>query len=444
MSANLDDRLRNVSIIGAAGKMGRGISLLLAQEMALLKWKNPDKAYILNLIDPDDRGLDGLWSYIHSQMAGYAEKNVVLLRNLAKQRPNIIENTDAITEFVTLSHSLLRPSNAVESAARSTMVFEAALEKEEFKVDLFKKLKNLCSSETLFFTNTSSIPIHVIDKGACLDGRLIGYHFYNPPAIQKLIEVIPSESTRPDLQEIAMDLARRLKKTVIFSKDVAGFIGNGHFIRDGIYAFSEVTRLQKEFGYPESVYIINKITQDFLVRPMGIFQLIDYVGIDVFLCIQKIMSHFLQEDLYHPVVDNMIQKGVLGGQYPDSSQKNGFLLYEKNKPSGVYDPSTGKYKLFSEGTWVQELEKKLGDIPSGWLSWKSLSADPSKDKKLSEYFHNLLQSHTQGAILANAYLSHSKAIGEKLVSTGVAKSAEDVNAVLTTGFYHLYGAIHKY
>ncbi len=444
MAIHLDDKLRNVSIVGAAGKMGRGISLLLAQEMALLKWKNPDKSYVLNLIDPSEAGLEGLWAYIRSQVSGYAEKNITLLRNLAKDRSHLVENTDIITEFVTVVLSLMRLSSVVESASKSSLVFEAALEKEEFKVELFKKLKNLCSEETFFFTNTSSLPIGILDSGASLQGRLIGYHFYNPPAIQKLIEIIPSDSTKQELQDIALELAKRLKKTVVSSRDVAGFIGNGHFIRDGIYAFSEVSKLQSEYGFPGAVYIINKITQDFLVRPMGIFQLIDYVGIDVFYCIQKVMSKFLHQDLYHPIVETMIKLNVLGGQNSDSSQKNGFLLYEKNKPSGIFDPATSQYKRFSDGNWTQELDTKMGNMPAGWASWKALSSDPGKEPKLAQYFQNLSQANSPGSVLARAYMASSKAIAEKLVNDGVANCAEDVNCVLITGFYHLYGAVHNY
>ena len=65
---------------------------------------------------------------------------------------------------------------------------------------------------------------------------------------------------------------------VVPSNDVAGFIGNGHFMRDILYATREVEKLQKEFGFVEAIYAMNRISQDYLIRPMGIFQLIDYVG----------------------------------------------------------------------------------------------------------------------------------------------------------------------
>ena len=74
------------------------------------------------------------------------------------------------------------------------------------------------------------------------------------------------------------------------SNDVAGFIGNGHFMRDALHGVAEVERLAAECGFVEAVYMVNRVSQDFLVRPMGIFQLIDYVGLDVCQCILGVMN----------------------------------------------------------------------------------------------------------------------------------------------------------
>ena len=103
-------------------------------------------------------------------------------------------------------------------------------------------------------------------------------------------------------------------------------------MRDALYGISEAEKLAKISSLAEAIYIINKVTQDFLIRPMGIFQLIDYVGIDVCQYIMSVMNPYLpDEDLHSDLLDKMMEAGVKGGQNSDGSQKDGFLKYEKEK-----------------------------------------------------------------------------------------------------------------
>ncbi|MCK4819128.1 3-hydroxybutyryl-CoA dehydrogenase, partial [bacterium] len=86
------------------------------------------------------------------------------------------------------------------------MVFEAIVEDKNVKINILNKLNDMCSTETFYFTNTSSIPIHILDEGVGLDGRIIGFHFYNPPAVQKLAELIPAETTQKELLDISQEI----------------------------------------------------------------------------------------------------------------------------------------------------------------------------------------------------------------------------------------------
>ena len=442
-----DERLHNVSIIGAAGKMGSGIALLLAQEMATRKIKpeNKGKVFRLHLIDINESALDGLQSYLHGQLVKAGEKVTVMLRELYKDRADLVENYDIIDAFVNDAMSVVRLGTDLVEVKDSKIIFEAVLEDKDLKVSLLKKMEGLVSPETYYFTNTSSIPIGVLNKEANLGGRIIGFHFYNPPAVQKLVELISPDSTKPELKEMALELAKRLRKKIVPANDIAGFIGNGHFLRDGLYAIREAKKMAGEFTLPGALYLMNKVSQDLLVRPMGIFQLIDYVGVDVYQCISETVAGFIQgEDLKDDLLAKMTQKKVLGGQYADGSQKDGFLKYERNRPVGVYDMDKGEYKTFDPKGWSGEIDKKLGAYPPGTIPWRNLLMDPKKGEKLSVYFKNLSASDTLGAKLAKAYLKNSKQIGEFLVKTGVAKSAQDVNDVLLNGFYHLYGPINDY
>jgi 3-hydroxyacyl-CoA dehydrogenase len=444
---NLDERLKNVTVIGAAGKMGSGIALLLAQEMARLKNlpENKNSVFRLHCIDISEQALDGLQSYLKAQLVKAGEKTTVMLRELYKDRENLVENYDIIDAFVDDAMSVLRLGTDLEEVKDSKVIFEAIVEDKDVKVEVLKKVEKLVDPDTFYFTNTSSIPISVLDKSTGLGGRIIGYHFYNPPAVQRLLEMISPQTTRPELKEMALELAKRLRKKVVPANDIAGFIGNGHFLRDGLYAIKEAKKMAGEYTLPGALYIMNKVSQDLLVRPMGILQLIDYVGVDVYQCISETVAGYIKgEDLKDDLLGQMVEKKVLGGQFADGSQKDGFLKYQKGRPAGVYDIEKGEYKIFDPEGWSGELDKKLGAYPEGNFPWRKLLMDPKKQDKLSVYFKNLNASDTLGAKLAKAYLKRSKEIGEFLVKTGVAQSAKDVNNVLLNGFYHLYGPVNDY
>ena len=106
--------------------------------------------------------------------------------------------------------------------------------------------------------------------------------------------------------------------------------------------------------------------------------------------------------------------------------------------------SSETYRLFKEGSWQVEADKKLGTLPEGHAPWKTLLKDENRAGALKTYFANLAAADTFGAKLAVDYLKRSKEIGQQLVSGGVAHSPEDVNGVLMNGFFHLYGPINDY
>ncbi len=316
---DLDTRLENVAVLGAAGKMGSGIALLLAQEMAKQKLKpeNKDRTYVLHLIDVSESALTGLLGYLRAQLTKAAEKSTVQLRDIYADRDDLVENYDVIAAFVEESLSVIRPSTTLETVKGARLIFEAIIEDKGIKFDVLRKVDALCGPETYYLTNTSSIPIGVLDEGAGLGGRIIGYHFYNPPAVQRLLELITTKSTRPELVEMGGAIAKRLRKKVFPANDIAGFIGNGHFMRDILHATSEVARLMSEESMTEveAIYVVNTVSQDLLIRPMGIFQLIDYVGVDVCRFIMNVMTeHIDGETLRDDLLDRMAAGGVIGGQ----------------------------------------------------------------------------------------------------------------------------------
>jgi len=442
---NYTERLQNVAVLGAAGKMGSGILLLTAQEMADLSLmpENKDKTFVLYAVDISAKALADLMIYIKGQVVKAAEKKAVQLRKVYADRADLVENYDIIDQYVFDVMNIIRPVTRMEVAYDCSLIFEAIKEDPALKVKIFSSIEKNNPNKPWYYTNTSSIPISQLDEEASLGGRILGVHFYNPPAVQKLVEVIRGKNTLNEVNDFAYEYIKKLKKIAVPSNDFAGFIGNGHFMRDALYGINEAMNLNKSMTWVEAVYCINKVSQDYLVRPMGIFQLIDYVGIDVCSYIMSVMNpHLKDEDLHSDVLDKMISLGVLGGQFASGSQKDGFLKYEKGGPSAIYDMEKKTYVPFAE--FQAKCEAWLGSLPASWKPWKTVSFDKKKDAILTSYYNDLKLIESNGANLAKKYHLNSKAIGQKLYDDKVANSLEDVNTVLMTGFFHAYGPVNEY
>ena len=443
---NYDERLQNVSVLGAAGKMGSGILLLTAVEMAdlSLKPENKGKTFCLNAIDVSPQGLAGLMKYLKVQVQKIAEKKTVMLRKMYADRADLIENECIINEYVFDVLNIVRPVTTIESAYDSNLIFEAIIENRDLKVKLFLQINENNKNRPYFFTNTSSVPIHTLDEGAKLNGRVLGFHFYNPPAVQRLVELISLKNNSDEMIEFAKAFAKNLRKIIVPSNDKAGFIGNGHFMRDALHGIHEVEKLSKEMPFVEALYMINKVSQDFLVRPMGIFQLIDYVGVDVVKFIMEVMNPYLSdEDLHSDLLDKLFEMGVKGGQNSNGSQKDGILKYEKGNPVAVFDPETKAYVAISG--FNEKCDKKLGPLPGSWKPWKAVNFSRGKKEAMLEaIFTEIGNMDTLGAQLAKKYNTRSNEIGNYLVSSDVAFNTDDVNTVMMTGFFHAYGPVNDY
>jgi 3-hydroxyacyl-CoA dehydrogenase len=357
--------------------------------------------------------------------------------------PSLIENSEIIEAYVTDVMSIVRTTTHIEAAYDSTLVFEAVSENQALKEKLFRLINENNNQRPWFFTNTSSVPIGGLNINASLEGRILGFHFYNPPAVQKLVELITIKENPAEMIEFATQYAANLRKTVVPSNDIAGFIGNGHFMRDALFGIAEAERLSDRMPLHEAIYCIDRVTRDFLSRPMGIFQLIDYVGLDVVQFILRVMQpHMHGEKLHSSLLDELVLSGVKGGQFSDGSQKDGFLKYEKGKPVAVIEKTSGSYINITD--FREKADAWLGEIPAEIVPWKALVKVREKDTVLKLAFKALQSLKTDGASLAVVYARNSRQNARKLVSDGVANTETDVNTVLLTGFFHAYGPINDY
>ena len=461
MAKEWEDRLRAVAVLGAAGKMGSGIAWVALKAMAELDAREngvPGSGkFGLVLIDADPAAFKRLREYLKGQLLKAAEKGISDLRAWARDRADLIENGEIIDAYVDGALSMVRCEGDASAAKGAKLVFEAVFEDLGLKKELYARLKALCAPDTVFLTNTSSIPISLLDRSAGLDGRILGFHFYNPPAVQKLVEMIMGKQTRPEVAALGIDLGKAFGKTVVPSSDIAGFIGNGHFVRELLFALKKYRELRPVQGGAEALALLNTATQDFLIRPMGVFQLLDYVGLDVFRMILKVMREHLPPEAANAdgtahglafadaTLEAWLAAGVRGGQLGSGEQKDGLFKYERNKPVAVLDADAAEagrgiaYVSLGVDGRSAKAAAGLGALPTGHAAWSAMAKDKGKREKLAAYLAALAGFGSPGARLGREFLDHSRAVGRTLVRTGVAAAHEDVAKVLMNGFFHLYG-----
>ncbi len=438
------DLLKRVSVIGASGKMGRGITSLILMEMSrlMIVTKSKPGTYWLNAIDLSETSLIELKQLLKTNITKFAEKNISELKKWYKESDNIIDNSHLINQYTEDSLSIVHVSKRIENSYDSDVVFEAVYEDIELKTSIYKKITTNNPNATIF-TNTSSIPITKLDTEANLNGNIIGFHLYTPPLTQKLMEIVRSEHSKPELQILATNIATAFNKKAVFSNDKAGFIGNGFFMRELMYALSEVSRLTDIIGLPYAIYLINHITKNILVRPMGIFELVDHIGVNTVNQILKIMqSEFTEENFHHPVIDKMDRLKITGGQDTFNCQKPGFFKYKNNSICGIYDFHTKEYieiDIISEN-----LKDELINILEETLSWNNTLRSKNREELLKSHFERLFRTDSLTSEITYAYLKQLKNISEELINKEIAYSTEDIDTVLSLGFNHLFGSTNNY
>lgn len=188
------------------------------------------------------------------------------------------------------------------------VVIEAIVEKTDIKIALFNQLAEINHSETIFATNTSSLPVSAIAKGVMSPSRVAGLHFFNPAPIMKLVEVVKGDQTKDEVIQLLIDLTKKLNKQPVVCKDSPGFIVN----RVARPYYIESLRLAEE-----SVAEFEAI--DHLLESrgfkMGPFKLMDLIGNDV----NYAVSCSVHEQLNHPerlkpsfIQKEKVEKGELG------------------------------------------------------------------------------------------------------------------------------------
>ncbi|MFI6648068.1 3-hydroxybutyryl-CoA dehydrogenase [Streptomyces sp. NPDC050529] len=190
------------------------------------------------------------------------------------------------------------------------LVIEAVAERRDAKMLVFERLdRALADSEAVIASNTSSIPIIDLAAVTTRPQSVVGVHFFNPVPVQRLVEVIPTQLTAPEVvDEVTAFVGQRLGKTVIRAKDRAGFVVNALLVP---YLVSAVRMLESGVASAEDMDAGMVLG---CAHPMGPLRLLDLIGLDTALSIAESMYEEFKEPLYAPppLLRRMVAAGAVG------------------------------------------------------------------------------------------------------------------------------------
>jgi 3-hydroxybutyryl-CoA dehydrogenase len=215
----------------------------------------------------------------------------------------------------------LHGTTKLEDCAGCALVIEAAPENLELKRDIFRQLDAICAPQTLLATNTSSFNVTAIAAATLHQERVLGLHFFNPPPLMALVEVVQGDRTSSETIEAATDLMRRIGKTPARAKDTPGFIVN----RIARPFYNEALRVLGDGD--ASVETIDRIMKDAGNFRMGPFELMDLIGNDInFAATESLYQSFFQDPRFRP---SPIQQRMVMGRNLGRKTGRGFYVYDK-------------------------------------------------------------------------------------------------------------------
>jgi 3-hydroxybutyryl-CoA dehydrogenase len=290
-------KVKRVGVVGA-GTMGAGIAQIAALG-----------GYETRLHDPVPEALEAGGERLRGALAKGAERG----RWSGSEASAAAERVAA--------------APTVADLAASDLVIEAAPEDLELKRGLFASLADACERETILATNTSSLPVTAIAAEVPHPERVVGMHFFNPPALMKLVEVVATADSSAEALDATTEVGERMGRTPIRAKDSPGFIANRlarpftleslRMLAAGVADAQTIDRVCRGVGFR-----------------MGPFELIDLIGLDVNLSVAR--SFYAQGGepvRWRPssIQESMVAKGELG-------RKSGRGFYDYSDPPPLVSP----------------------------------------------------------------------------------------------------------
>ena len=270
---------KKVSVIGA-GTMGAGIAQVFAQN-----------SISVTLFDTEERILASALTGLRKRLEPRIEAGKISAVEVEK-----------IFEKINISVEL-------ENVKDSDFIIEAIFEDMKIKKEIFGQIDSLASPSAIFASNTTSLSITEIASSTERSDKVIGVHFFNPPIVMKLVEIMPGLQTSKQTIEVTIELAKQLKKVPIVANfDSPAGIGSrvlAGLLNEAVEVFSQ------GLASAEDIDIAMKMGAGL---PMGPLELIDLIGIDIHLAKTETLYRELGETRYRPnfLLKKMVRAGHLG------------------------------------------------------------------------------------------------------------------------------------
>jgi len=223
----------------------------------------------------------------------------------------------------------LKGTTSIEDLKDCDVIIEAIIEQLPMKRELFGALDKLCHHQTIFASNTSSLPIIEIAASTARPQRFVGLHFFNPVPVMKLVEVVRTIATEPAVYEEMVAFGTKLGKTPVRAHDSTGFIVNRLLVP---YLLDAIRALEEGVGSIEDIDNSMKLGCG---HPMGPLTLLDFVGLDTTYYISQIMFDEFKERRF--AAPPLLKRMVLAGW---NGRKSGRGFYDYADPQ---KPKTMKF-----------------------------------------------------------------------------------------------------
>jgi 3-hydroxybutyryl-CoA dehydrogenase len=285
--------ISKVGVVGC-GLMGHGISQICAQVGWDVVVREVDQAQL-------DKGL----GKIEKQLARAVEKGKLDQ-----------SDTDAVRGRIT-------PTLEYADLADSDLVIEAITEDLDRKLEMWRELDGLVKDDAFLATNTSSLSVATQADATKRPERMIGLHFFNPPQVMPLLEVVRAENSSDEAVDLGFEVGEKLGKTTVAANDNRGFIVNRLLVP---YMLDAIRAHEQGVG---SIQDIDTGMMSGASHPMGPLTLADFVGLDTLAAIADVMVDAYGEDRF--AAPETLRKMVNAGDYGRKSGK-GFYDYSSDQP----------------------------------------------------------------------------------------------------------------